>query len=144
MEDLKARLSMAENWVASYAPQSLKFQISASAPSYRPSSDAERRFIEAIISMLERDMKEADIQNEVFNTARSLNLEMGKAFAAVYRTLLGSERGPRLAPLLMALDREWAISRLRSSSEPSPPEHAGSKLCGFLRKHNNIIRTNTS
>ncbi len=114
MDDLKARLSMAKNWVASYAPQSLKFQISPGAPSYKPASDAERRFIEAVISMLERDMKEADIQNEVFNTARSLNLEMGKAFAAVYRTLLGSERGPRLAPLLMALDREWAISRLRS------------------------------
>jgi len=114
MDDLRARLSMAGNWVASYAPQSLKFQISASAPSYRPPSDAERRFIEAIVSMLERDMKEADIQNEAFNTARSLNLEMGKAFAAVYRVLLGSERGPRLAPLLMALDREWAISRLRS------------------------------
>jgi len=113
-EDIRSRLSMARNWVASYAPQSAKFQISAAAPAYRPSSDAERRFIEAIISMLERDMKETDIQNEVFNTARSLNLEMGKAFAAVYRTLLGSERGPRLAPLLMALDREWAISRLRS------------------------------
>ncbi len=114
MGDLRSRLSMAKNWVASYAPQSLKFQISAATPSYRPSSDPERRFIEAIISMLERDMKEADIQNEVFNTARSLNLEMGKAFAAVYCVLLGSERGPRLAPLLMAMDRDWAISRLRS------------------------------
>lgn len=113
--DLKARLSMAKNWVASYAPPRLKFQISSAAPSYRASSETERRFIEAVISMLERDMNEDDMQNEVFNTARSLNLDMGRAFSAVYRALLGSERGPRLGPLLMALDREWAISRLRST-----------------------------
>lgn len=112
--DVKSRLSMARNWVASYAPPNVKFQISTASPSYKPSSDPERRFLEAVISMLERDMKEADIQNEVFNTARTLNLEMGKAFAVIYRVLLGSERGPRLAPLLIALDRGWAIERLKS------------------------------
>jgi len=32
----------------------------------------------------------------------------------MYRILLGSEKGPRLAPLLIAIDRTWLLNRLRS------------------------------
>jgi lysyl-tRNA synthetase class 1 len=114
LDDLRERLSMAKNWVASYAPQSLKFQISIEAPSYRPKTEAERSFISAVIALLENDLPEGDLQNEIFNTARSLGMEIGEAFSVMYRILLGSERGPRLAPLLMALDRDWLLRRMRS------------------------------
>jgi lysyl-tRNA synthetase class 1 len=113
-EDMRARLTNAKNWVESYAPPNLKFQISTEAPSYKPKSDEERAFIGAVIKLLEKDLKEDDLQNEIFNVARSLGLEIGEAFSLIYRILLGSERGPRLAPLLMALDRDWLLDRLRS------------------------------
>ena len=115
LDDLKARLQMARNWVSSYAPANLKFQISQNAPVYRSSSEQESAFILSVISLLEEDLKEAELQNEIFNSARALGLELGNAFSIIYRTLLGAERGPRLAPLLMALDRDWVIARLKAT-----------------------------
>lgn len=112
---MEARLGMAANWVAAYAPPSLKFSISKTAPSYRPATEGERAFILSLTGLLRRDLSEADLQNEIFNAARAEGLEVGKAFGVVYRILLGTERGPRLAPLLMALDREWLLERLRSA-----------------------------
>jgi lysyl-tRNA synthetase class I len=40
LDNLKERLSMAKNWVTSYAPPSLKFQIFTETPSYRPKTEA--------------------------------------------------------------------------------------------------------
>jgi lysyl-tRNA synthetase class 1 len=111
----KSRLCMTKNWVASYAPPNLKFTISAEAASYRPQSRDERAFTASLIELLQRDLSEPDLQNEIFKVARSEGLEVGKAFSIIYRILLGSERGPRLAPLLMALDREWLLIRLKSA-----------------------------
>jgi lysyl-tRNA synthetase class 1 len=115
LADSKSRLTMAKNWVASYAPQNLRFTISDSTPSYKPEGKDERAFAASLIELLKKDLNEADLQNEIFNAARAEGLEVGKAFAVIYRITLGSERGPRLAPLLMALDREWVLKRLRSA-----------------------------
>lgn len=112
--DAEDRLKMAKNWVESYAPPTLKFRISMDLPAYRPCNDMERSFIERLISLIEQDLPEAELQNEIFNSARSLGLEVGKAFSLVYLILLGAERGPRLAPLLTALDKDWLTRRLRS------------------------------
>lgn len=109
-----ARLEMAKSWVELYAPNSMKFNISVEAPSYRPSDEKERRFINNLISLIERDLQEADLQNEIFNSARSIGIEVDRAFTLVYLILLGSKKGPRLAPLLMAIDKEWLLRRLRS------------------------------
>ena len=115
LTDAKSRLAMAKNWVASYAPPNLRFTISKTTPSYKPEGKGERAFAASLITLLQKDLNEADFQNEIFNAARAEGLEVGKAFAVVYRIILGSERGPRLAPLLMALDREWVLKRLRSA-----------------------------
>ncbi|MEM2927246.1 MAG: lysine--tRNA ligase, partial [Candidatus Bathyarchaeia archaeon] len=104
----------AKNWVESYAPLQMRFKISMELPAYRPSNDVERSFIEKLISLIEKDLPEAELQNEIFNSARSVGLEVGKAFSLVYLILLGAERGPRLAPLLNALDKDWLIRRLRA------------------------------
>lgn len=115
LEDAESRLDMAKNWVGSFAPQSLKFTISETATRYRPETKEERAFIALLIGLLKKDLNEADLQNEIFKAARTEGLEVGKAFSVVYRILLGSERGPRLAPLLVALGKEWALERLQSS-----------------------------
>lgn len=113
IDDLKRRLGNVANWVSAYAPQSQRFRISADT-SYRPQNEAERAFIKEIIALLEKSTAESDLQNEIFNAARERGLEVAKAFGVIYQILLGSDKGPRLAPLLMALDREWLLNRLRS------------------------------
>jgi lysyl-tRNA synthetase class 1 len=112
--DAESRLAMAKSWVSSYAPQNLKFQIVSDARGQLP-SEPERRFIEGVIDLLQKNLKESELQNEIFEVARAQGLEVGKAFGAIYKILLGSEKGPRLAPLLAALDRDWLLNRLKSA-----------------------------
>ena len=33
-------------------------------------------------------------------------------FQVLYKLLLGKESGPRLAPLLLAMDKNWVLSRI--------------------------------
>lgn len=113
IEDAKRRLKMAKRWLELYAPENIKFKISMEKPMYRPSQE-EKEFIRSLILLLERDLSENELQNEIFNTARAHGLEVGRAFSVVYKIILGSDRGPRLAPLLMALDRDWLLNRLKS------------------------------
>ncbi|MEJ5293006.1 MAG: lysine--tRNA ligase [Candidatus Methanosuratincola sp.] len=113
--DVVRRLSMAEKWVKLYAPAQAKFMISTGESVFHISSEVERKFVSSVAEILERGLAEPELQNEIFEKAKSLGLETSKAFAVLYRILLGSERGPRLAPLLLALDKDWLVKRLRSS-----------------------------
>jgi lysyl-tRNA synthetase class 1 len=56
---------------------------------------------------------EEELQGEVYETARENDVEMGDLFAAGYQLFLGQEQGPRLGPLLAAMDREFVLARLR-------------------------------
>jgi lysyl-tRNA synthetase class 1 len=114
IKDAMKRLNMAKNWVLLYAPENMKFKIKLEEPTYRPSDEKEVEFIEAIISLLEKDLSEYELQSEIFNIARKIGIEIEKAFSIIYMILLGSNKGPRLAPLLLALDRDWLIKRLKS------------------------------
>ena len=39
--------------------------------------------------------------------------EMSQFFKILYKIFLGSPRGPRFAPFIAALDKEWVIQRLK-------------------------------
>ncbi|MBC7121062.1 MAG: lysine--tRNA ligase [Candidatus Methanosuratus sp.] len=112
-EDAKMRLSMAAQWVIQYAPPQARFKIS-DEPAFSTSDKKERQFLESVAQLVGKAQTESELQNEIFNAARSIGLDPSRAFAVLYQILIGSEKGPRLAPLLLALDRDWLIKRLRS------------------------------
>jgi lysyl-tRNA synthetase class 1 len=53
------------------------------------------------------------IQGEVFEAARRHGVEPAALFEAGYRLFFALESGPKLGPLLGALDREFVVDRLR-------------------------------
>ncbi|MEM4479581.1 MAG: lysine--tRNA ligase [Candidatus Methanomethylicaceae archaeon] len=113
IEDAEKRLNMAKKWIENYAPENMKFKISIEKPLIKL-NEKEKDFIKNLILLIEKDLSEKDLQNEIFNIARSHELDIEKAFSIIYLILLGSNKGPRLAPLLMALDKDWLLNRLRS------------------------------
>jgi lysyl-tRNA synthetase class 1 len=56
-----------------------------------------------------------EIQDAVFETAREHDVDVGAFFAAGYELFLGEDSGPKLGPLLAALDRAFVVERLRSA-----------------------------
>jgi lysyl-tRNA synthetase class 1 len=53
------------------------------------------------------------LQGEIYETAKANDVPVGEFFGAGYELFLGQSQGPRLGPLLAALDREFVVERLR-------------------------------
>ncbi len=118
VKDIKRRLYMASNWVRKYAPDRMRFSICPEVPeSIKKSlSPEQRQALKEVANVLEtEELSEVELQNRIFKIASDLGIEAPKVFQAVYLVLLGKPFGPRLAPLLLALDREWLVKRLRDA-----------------------------
>jgi lysyl-tRNA synthetase class 1 len=47
----------------------------------------------------------------------SLPVDTSRFFRDLYLVLLGSERGPRAAPFLAVLEKEWVLGRLKEAAQ---------------------------
>ncbi|HDI46623.1 MAG TPA: hypothetical protein ENF82_02330 [Candidatus Methanomethylia archaeon] len=121
ISDVKLRLEMAMNWVEKYAPERWKFSITEELlpEAAKKLTDTQRSFLSRLAATFEsKDWEEQELQNHVFTLARDMGLTPQEAFKAVYLALLGREYGPRLAPLLLALEKRWVVERLTKASSP--------------------------
>lgn len=118
--DIRRRLQMAKNWVSKYAPIGMKFNISREVAGGIKSKLGERQriFLLRLADLIQRKeyFEEQELQNKIFDLAREIALSPNEAFKAVYLAVLGSDKGPRLAPLMLALDRDWLIKRLMEAA----------------------------
>ena len=71
------------------------------------------RALEELASFVEEGHNEVEIQEAIYEIAKNNEIEIGQFFEVNYRLLFAQERGPRLGPLLAALDREFVVMRLR-------------------------------
>jgi lysyl-tRNA synthetase class 1 len=62
---------------------------------------------------LDNDWIEKDYQKNLFNTARANNVRPPELFSAVYTVLMGQERGPRAAPFILSLEKDFVQKRFR-------------------------------
>jgi len=67
-----------------------------------------RAFSEALAGAKTTD----EIQGAAFEAIRSSGAEPGKFFSAIYRILLGTERGPRLGPYIIDAGREAVTQKI--------------------------------
>jgi len=111
------RLEMAEYWVAHYADERFKINISDRVPEEvkQSLSDRIKDALKELIRMLEeKEWNEEQLQYEIFELGKRFNIGT-KIFEAVYKIFLGKNFGPRLAPFLLSLDREFVVKRLKEA-----------------------------
>ena len=114
---IKERLKMAEYWVKNYAPEGLKINIAESVPLDVKKSLSEKQK-EALKIFLEKftskEWDEDTLQFEVFEIGKKLSIGT-KIFEAFYLIFLGKKFGPRLAPFLLSLDKNFVIKRVKEA-----------------------------
>jgi lysyl-tRNA synthetase class 1 len=66
----------------------------------------------------EADWEADELQSCVYETAEATDLPTGDAFGLVYLAVLDRERGPRLGPFLVGLERGWVLERLAALTGP--------------------------
>jgi len=117
IELAKERLSQAAYWVENYAPEEARIQIPQTlSPELKSQlGESEREALRAVLAMLkEREWGEKELQYELFEVGRRFKVGT-KIFAALYLIFLGKRYGPRLAPFLLSLEKEFVVSRLEEA-----------------------------
>lgn len=115
------RITSAQMWLQNYADEEEKLvlyldKIPDKVAELTPEQIAYLAQLATILETTEWDGEV--IQNILFSTAKSLNLQLKDAFKAVYFAFLGKERGPKAGSLLSYLDKSFAIARLSDITKP--------------------------
>ena len=76
-------------------------------------SEKIKRALEELACFVEEGHDGAEIQERIYEIAKSNGIELGQFFKVNYKLLFSQDRGPRLGPLLASLDREFIVRRLR-------------------------------
>ena len=117
-EHIHNRLTQARGWVFDYGPSHLRINIPDNV------SQALIDQIDKKMSSNVQDLTEElaltkwtpeEIKRKMIAFREKVDLsrkEMTQLFQVLYQILLGSTQGPRFAPFIAALDKEWVIARL--------------------------------
>lgn len=103
-EDLKRRAEYARGWAEDFV------EIQETAVKL---SEQERNAIARLIEVLRIERDEKAIQNAIFNSAKSVDLEPRDFFKALYRILLGTSEGPKLGSYIVAMGNENVVDTLQ-------------------------------
>ncbi|MFQ5908789.1 MAG: lysine--tRNA ligase [Thermoplasmata archaeon] len=118
-ERIGRRLEQARRWAHDFAPSWLRIQVQQELPAegFSDLSPSDREGLMRLRDALsdvpwrEQEIKDAMVRL----TEGDLPVSTEQFFAALYTVLLGKPSGPRAAPLLALLDRDFVLRRLEQA-----------------------------
>jgi lysyl-tRNA synthetase class 1 len=112
VEAALARVEKARAW-AVRTDNEYNYRLAESLPDV-DLDDATRAALADLADFIEAEAPDEDaLQGEIYETARRHDVDVGDFFTAGYRLFLDEEEGPRLGPLLAALETTFVLDRLR-------------------------------
>jgi lysyl-tRNA synthetase class 1 len=112
---VKRELKYIEQWLKSWAPDDVKFELREEINA-KDFSDAEKQFLGELAEKIGAAPKTADgewFHKAIYEIKEEQGLEPNFIFPALYKALIGKEKGPRAGWFLSILPREWLIKRLK-------------------------------
>ncbi len=104
-DGIRNRVKLALNWAKEFSLPETRIEI----------SEKEKALIAAVSSKIGVMKDPQEIQALIFDTARSNGVEPNELFGALYKLLLGVERGPRLGPYVLDVGPARVAERLRQA-----------------------------
>jgi lysyl-tRNA synthetase class 1 len=112
-DEIRAEFKFVANWLANYAPDSLKFELQDTLPKVEL-SEAQRGFLANLAAAVDAYEHDGQAMHEAIYAAKDeVELKPAEAFQALYRVLLNKDYGPKAGWFLASLDRSWLAARLR-------------------------------
>ena len=102
--DLARRIEYALNWIRDFE------EIKETPVSL---TKAEKNAVTDLVNVLEAEDEPDEIQNAIFNAAKTNGLKSGAFFRTLYLILMGAPQGPRLGPYILAMGKQNVIAALR-------------------------------
>ncbi len=103
------RLQKAKAWLEKYAPEEIKFKVQDNAPKGLKLENGQKMALRKLADLLmEKDYDENTLFQEFYNLIKEFNIKGPEFFKAAYNVLLNKDRGPKLAPFIVAIGKEKA------------------------------------
>jgi len=113
VEAAMARVERARGW-AEREDNEYNYRLQAERPAVEVPADVQAA-LDDLADAVATGLDEDALQGEIYEAARRHDVPVGDFFAVGYELFLGQSRGPRLGPLLAALDRAFVVDRLRGA-----------------------------
>ena len=113
-ERLARDLSYARNWASDWAPESMRIGLLDPEESRQVAAgldEEQREYLADLSAKLRPEMDGDEIQDLLYSTAVGRGLKPKRAFAAVYKVLLGKTSGPKAGPFVAGLPTEEVRQR---------------------------------
>ncbi|MDI6885982.1 MAG: lysine--tRNA ligase [archaeon] len=121
LKEIKKKARYAENWLRTYAPPSVKFELQLELPKeeLKSLSDAQRNALKLLAQELQGGMtlSAEDWHNKIYEVASVTNTEAKEVFKAIYTVLLKKPSGPRAGWLLASLDPGFLMERFKAAEK---------------------------
>lgn len=117
---LTTRLDHARHWLQRFAPPDVRFTLQEElTPPMRAALTSDERAVLASLAatLAKAPWRPDDIHNAVHEASRSHGGGGPLGFRAVYKALLGAERGPRAGYFLASLDRDFVVRRFEEAAK---------------------------
>ncbi len=115
-EYILERMEFAKKWVSEFAPEEMRFKLHDKIPSQiLQKLNAKQK--ESLISLTgilkNKDYTEQELFNEFYEICKKVEISNIEFFKGAYLTLIGKEKGPRLASFILAIGKEKVVKLLK-------------------------------
>ncbi|MFH1420735.1 MAG: hypothetical protein ABIG30_02095 [Candidatus Aenigmatarchaeota archaeon] len=111
-KQIEKRLLLAKYWVENYAPEDMRIKLNESTPEMHISANQKSAIVQ-LVSALNKGLKEKELECEIYDAAKKNNVDTKTFFTLLYNILISKERGPRLAPFIIAIGEERVAGLLK-------------------------------
>jgi lysyl-tRNA synthetase class 1 len=114
-QQIRERLALARNWAEKYAPEESRINLDIDIEKIKSQLDnSQKKFLNELAVWLEESNRTSDeIHEKIYLTAKGMEIPLKGAFAAIYLSIMGTERGPRASTFIASLDKKWVVARFR-------------------------------
>lgn len=115
---IRRELKFIDNWLDSWAPDELKFELKQNLPEAEL-SDLQKQMLGKFSNEIRaNDQPDAQWYHQTIHGLRAeFGLDPKEAFEAIYQSLLSQSYGPKAGWFLSTIDRHWLVDRFEAVSE---------------------------
>ncbi|MCR5761031.1 MAG: lysine--tRNA ligase [Sphaerochaetaceae bacterium] len=108
VERLRTRCRCAWAWITQFSPEDFRFALATDSSEIISLTDIEKKGVEALCKKVtEWDGEdEKDLSQRIYDSAEEAGIAPTELFPAVYRVLIGKERGPKLALFIKTVGKD--------------------------------------
>lgn len=114
IERLRTRCACAWRWITTFSPEDFRFTVATAESPKVELSDDETKAVKALCEQVSAwdGVDEKDLSQKVYDAAAAAGVENTVLFTAVYRALIGKEKGPKLAGFMNTIGKDRVLEVL--------------------------------